>query len=270
MTALRPFFMLVGRASVFWLGAVTLFTVSMIVAGVLAPESRLGLYVDGLFVAAFAFPASAGWLAGAVIQEFQHTTIANLLPGVRSRIAAGFLTTGLGIALLVVGVIATTGSPRPAFPVLFVIALAGYCLGGVLFDPRSARLTVLHMIVALSAIVVSRDLAGIVTAHPWPSVVIAVAIAAFAIFRLFSRTTFRRKPFLATSPFPGAFSLDWEPIRGAGSALHPTRSTARWAGGACPGSARPGASASSSWVTPGSTRARWVSERRWRSRSTTA
>ena len=90
MTTLRPFFLLLGRASVFWLGAIGLFVVSMVTAGVAKPDSPAILYLDATLIASLAFPGAAGWLVGLVIQEFQHTTFAHPLPGVRSRLRAGY------------------------------------------------------------------------------------------------------------------------------------------------------------------------------------
>ena len=95
MNALRPFFMLIGRASVIWLGIFALFISSIIVVGLTEEDAFFKPYVDVVFSVVFLFSASAGWLSGAVIQEFQHTTIAMFLPKVRFRLALGFLCGGL-------------------------------------------------------------------------------------------------------------------------------------------------------------------------------
>ena len=208
MNTLRPFFLLLGRASIFWMSVVWLFAVSMIVAGLTTPDARMGLHFDAVFVAAVAFPACAAWLAGAVIQEFQHTSFAMLLPGVRSRIAAGFLTTGFAVSLVVAASIVRLSSTPQNFAVLFVVGLGAYCLGGAFFDPLSNWITSFNVMVAVLLLAWSREAARIVNDHPWPVAAVALAAGVAYFIRIFARSTFRRKPFRPTSHVPGRFSLE--------------------------------------------------------------
>jgi hypothetical protein len=208
MNAVRPFFLLVGRASVLWLSAIGVLVVAMIVAGVARPDERLGLYIDAVFFAAFAFPAFAGWLAGAIVREFQHTTFAAVLPHARFRIASGFLIAGLAVTVVVVGWIALKSSTPQNLPVLFVIGLGAYCLGGILMDTPSAWITTLNFTLTLLVIVSSRELARTAGDHPWMTAVVCFGIGVLCCSGLFSRSTFRRRPFRATKPFPGRFSLE--------------------------------------------------------------
>ena len=208
MNTLRPFFLLLGRASVFWMGAIGLFVVSMVVADIGDPDERLGLFLDAVFVAAFAFPAGAGWLAGAVVQEFQHTSFATHLPGVRFRIATGFAAAGLVVSLVVVGLIGRMSTTPQNLAALLAVGLGAYCLGGVLVDPLSTWISGFNVVVVLLLVARSRDAARIVDKHPWSVVAIALAVGVVCFLRLFARSTFRLKPFRPTSFLPGRFSLE--------------------------------------------------------------
>ena len=208
MNTLRPFFLLLGRASVFWMGAIGLIVVGMVVAGISDPEERLGLILDAAFVAAFAFPAGAGWLAGAVVQEFQHTSFATHLPGVRFRIATGFVATGLVVSLVVVGLIGRMSTTPQNLAALLAVGLGAYCLGGVLVDPLSTWISGFNVVIVLLLVARSRDVARIVDNYPWPVVAIALAVGVVCFLRLFARSTFRLKPFHPTSFLPGRFSLE--------------------------------------------------------------
>ena len=208
MNALRPFFLLAGRPAVFAVGAFSLFFSGITVIGLASGDARVALHFDAVFVAALLFPGLAGWLGGAIIQEFQHTSFAMLLPRVRSRIASGFLTAGLVVAVVVVGLIALRSSTSMNIGALFAVAVGAFCLGGIFIDPLSNWITTLNTIVMLLLIGRSRDMAEFVTAHPLLTSVIALAIGVAGCFRLFARSTFRRKPFVPTAPLPGRFSLE--------------------------------------------------------------
>lgn len=204
-----PFFLLLGRASVFWIGIIYLFAVSMIVAGIATPGERLGLYLDAVFFANFAFPACAGWLANAATQDLQCTTFAANLPGVRPRIASGFLIAGLAVSVVVSVAIALTTSTSQSLPLLFVVALGAYCLGGMLLDPLSSWITSLNVVVTVFLIVSSRGAGRFTGQHPWLTLAICLAIGLACFYRLFARSTFRLRPARPTSPvLPGRFSLE--------------------------------------------------------------
>ena len=208
MNMLRPMFLLLGRASVFWIGAIWLFVASMFVAGITTPEARLGLILDPVFVSAVVFPACAGWLAGAVIQEFQHTSFAMVLPSVRLRIATGFLTIGFFVSLIVAGLIGQMSTTHPNVVVLSVVCLGTYCFGGAFLDPLSNWVASFNVAVALLLLGWSREAGRFVDRYPGP--VMAVSLGAVVVYslRVFSRSTFRRKPFRPTSYLPGRFSLE--------------------------------------------------------------
>lgn len=208
MTTLRPFFMLAFRASVFWLGLLQLLVVGLVALELTQPDSELSLYIDTVFMAVFALPVAVGAIAGAAVQEFQHTTFATLLPGVRSRVVSGYLAAGIALTVVVVGLIAlNSGSPQN-LPVLFVVGVAAYCLGGVLIDPLNHWITGLNVVLVLFVIGTSRRVARVAGDHPWMAVVVALAVGAVCVYRLFARSTFRLKPFRPTSPLPGRFALE--------------------------------------------------------------
>ncbi len=207
--SLQAFFLIMGRASVFWLGALGVFILSLLVTGLAEPDRTfIEHYADSVFVAAFAFPAGAGLLAGAVIQEFQHTTFATFLPAIRFRLATGFMVTGLLVSLVVVGLIATISSTPHDLAVLFAVGVGAYCLGGILIDPLSGWMTSLNVTLVLAVILSSHQLDLIAGEHPWPTFMMSIGVAAFSVSRLFARATFRRKPFRVTAPLPGRFSLE--------------------------------------------------------------
>lgn len=208
MTYLQPFFLLMGRVSVFWVGAAVLIGLTFVLAGVGQPDEITAPYVDPVFLATFAFPAAAGWLAGAIIQEFLHCSIAWALPSVLKRVAAGFVTTGLTLSLAV----AALGSQSPAsslgFVTLLTIGLAGYGLGGNLFGPRNRWLGWIDFAVVALVVVRSQYLSDLAIEYPLPAMAISLALALFGISRLFSRSLFRRRAFSLATPFPGSHSLE--------------------------------------------------------------
>jgi hypothetical protein len=100
-----PFFPLMGRAAVFWVGAATFAALGFLLLGLSQPDEIISPYVDASFLATFAIPALAGWLAGAIIQEFQGCTFAWALPAASRRVAAGYLSTGAVLSLLIGGMV---------------------------------------------------------------------------------------------------------------------------------------------------------------------
>ncbi|MDH3626489.1 MAG: hypothetical protein OEV00_04700 [Acidobacteriota bacterium] len=207
MTTLRPFLLLLGRASVFWLAVYSLVVGGIILGGAAHAESPVGRYIDVFFIAVLWFTAAAGWIVGLVIQEFQHTSFAHHLPGVRSRIATGYLTTGIVVTVVVVGVISRLISTPQNLPLMLVIGLAAYCAGGILRDPLSNWITAINTTLAVLVVIRSRDLAASAAEHPWFAGLVSIAIGAACTHRLFARSTFRRKPFRLSKPLPGRFSI---------------------------------------------------------------
>jgi hypothetical protein len=205
---MAPFFQLLTRASVFWLGSFALFCGFLIVAGVSNPDSPLDQYLDAGFIAILWFPAAAGWLIGLVIQDFQHTSFAHPLPDVRSRLAKGYLATGLVVSSVVALLVASSGSAPLSLPVIFVLGLGAYCVSGTLQDPLSSWRTGLNTVLIFLVIGRSSELVTWTSDHPWITAAIAVAVGVMGCTRLFARSTFRRKPFRPTKPLPGRFSLE--------------------------------------------------------------
>ena len=208
MTRLLPFLTLVGRASVFWMGLFWGLTLILMTVGMSEADSRAAVYVNGIYFAIIAFPGCAGWLGGIVIQEFQHTTFADFLPGVRSRVRTGFIASGLFVTLFIVTVIGLKGASTHNLAVLFFVGLGSYCLGGVLVDPISGWVSGLNAILALALLARSQDVARFATLHPWWTGAIFLGCGAAAVLRLFARSTFRRKPFLECVSLPGSYSLE--------------------------------------------------------------
>jgi hypothetical protein len=208
MTALRPFFLLAGRASVFWIGLIQLFVVSVLVLGLAEPDSRLAPHVDAIFLAAFGFPTAVGWIAGTVVQEFQHTSFAMVLPRVRTRVAPGFLFAGLVVSGIVTALIGLNSSTPQNLPLLFVIGVGAYCFGSIFIDPLSVRITSLNVILTLLVVGASQEVSRVAHAHPWTAAAVAAAVGGVGLYRLFARSTFRSKPFRGTSRLPGRFSLE--------------------------------------------------------------
>jgi hypothetical protein len=208
VNALRPFFMLLNRAAVIWVSIIGLATALLILAGMKGSDGSLGIRFDIHFIAAFMIPACAGWLAGAVVQEFQYTTFAMVLPRASQRIAGGFLAAGLVVTLLVMSVIGTPDSTLQNPPLLFIIGLAAYCLGGTFID-QSGWNMILNTLVVLMVIVRSVEVATIASGYPWLAAATAVTVIVASTVQRFSRSTSRRKPFLATGHhLPGRFYLE--------------------------------------------------------------
>lgn len=208
MTYLQPFFLLMGRASAFWIGSVVLAGLSVFLVGVGRPNEITGPYVDGVFLAVFGFPAAAGWLAGAIIQEFQHCTFAWVLPGVNRRIAAGFLATGAVISVFVAALAVQSPANSQGFVTLVAVGLAGYCFGGDLYAPLGRWMSVVNLIVLAMVITRSRVLSGLAADYPPLAIAVSLGVATFGFLRLASRYRLRRRAFHPALPFPGRYSLE--------------------------------------------------------------
>lgn len=208
MSYLQPFFLLLGRASVFWIGAAVFASLAFILLVLGQPDEILTPYVNVAFVAALGLPMASGWLGGAIIQEFQHCTCAWPLPGVNRRIGAGFLVTGVVITLIVAGLVSQAQSNNLHFTTLFVLGLAGYCLGGTFFDPLRPWMGTVTIILALLTVARSLSLSELVATYPVPSMILGSSLGTLSLLRLLSRSILRRRPFQPTSPFPGSYSLE--------------------------------------------------------------
>ena len=208
MRYLQPFFLLMTRASVFWISAVVFLSLSFVLVALGQPNQRTTPYVDAAFLATFAFPAAAGWLGGAVIQEFLHCSFAWPLPAVLKRIAAGFAAAGLVLSLVVAALASLSPKNAHGFLTLLAVGLAGYILSGDLFAPLHRWTRWINTVVIAFLVVRSRSISEWVAAHPLPTIVICLGMALFGILRLFSRTGFRRRAFRLAAPFPGSYSLE--------------------------------------------------------------
>lgn len=208
MTYLQPFFLLMGRASVFWIGAAVLIGLSFLLVGFGQPDEIITPYVDVVFLAAFGFPAAAGWLAGAIIQEFLHCSFAWPLPSVLRRIAAGFLATGLTISLVVAALASQSPANSLRFITLLAIGLAGYALCGSFFGSQSRWTGLILFLLAGLLVARSQSVSALADNHLLLTVVVSLGLALFGMLGLFSRSGFRRRAFRLTTPFPGSYSLE--------------------------------------------------------------
>lgn len=207
MSFLRPFLLLVGRGATLWLGLIVLACVSILLAGLSNPEQPPYQWVDTNLLAAVVFPAAWGLLAGLLIQELQHMSFAWPLPGVRWKLLAALLATGLPVILLTSTLVALQATSVP-FVALLALGLAGLGLGCVAIDPRSGWATLLTLSLLTGFAARSRYLADIVSEHPAATTAICLLLATVTFQRLFGTTTFRRKPFIPTAPLPGMYSFD--------------------------------------------------------------
>lgn len=76
MRALEPFFLLVGRPALFWLGLLAMASISIVFAAVTQPHAPTAAHIAPGFLAILIYPAACGSLVGAILKEFQHTTVA--------------------------------------------------------------------------------------------------------------------------------------------------------------------------------------------------
>ncbi len=207
MRYLQPFLLLMSRAAVFWIGVTIFACVAFVVAGLAQPDRLITPYVDAVLLAGFAFPASAGWLAGAIIQEFQHCTFAWSLPAAGRHIAAGYLATGIGISLLVAVLASQAPSASLGVGMLFAIGISGYCLSGNLFSLHRRWSSILEVALVVSVLVSTPRLSGLAARHPAPVAGACLAVVLWSVHRLLSRTSFRERPLRNVKPFPGSYSL---------------------------------------------------------------
>ena len=208
MIYLQPFFLLMGRAAVFWVGAAVLLALSFLLAGIGQPDEITAPYVDAVFLAALGFPAVAGWLAGEIIQEFLHCSFAWPLPSVLRRLASGFVVSGLTISLVVAALASQSSASSHGFLTLLALGLAGYGLCGNYFSSQKAWLGWVNLLVLILLVTRSRYLSELAADHRLATLAISLGIAIVGSLRLFSRSDFRRRAFRLSKPFPGTYSLE--------------------------------------------------------------
>ena len=208
MTQQHPFLLLMGRASVLWIGAAVLTSLAFILLVLGQPDELLTPYINVAFLAALGYPMACGWLGGAIIQEFQHCTCAWALPAVNRRLASGYLMTGFAIAVLIAILVSQSRSNNLGFITLLVLTMVGYCLGGTLFDPLRPWMGSVSLVVALLIVARSRHLSDLLATYQGEAIIVSMILGALSLSRLFSRSILRHRPFNPTSPFPGSFSVE--------------------------------------------------------------
>ncbi len=201
------------------------------------PKLFPALFADLVVVHAFVFPTLMGLIGAQLIQELQHSTFAWTLPGVARRTLAGFLATGVMIALVMVALLARSGhSPW----VVFAVAWTGYSLGSLFADPRGGVVGVATIPSAVLVLVFSRVLGDLGESRPGAFLAGALAVCGLCLWRTFARSTFRRKLFLPTKTMATDFSpaaaeryarerlLEHGPTRRVWDASYLGRDLGRW------------------------------------------
>ncbi len=208
MNHLRPFLLLAGRPAAFFLILINLL-VSLGVILILRLPEFPGAPADLAFLIAFVIPALIGATAGQAIQEMQHCSFTWSLPGVRWKTALGFLASGAAVTLLAVG-LSWNLEAATGHLVLLAVGLSAYCLGSLFDDPLSSWLSVAAVTLALLVALFSAGWAVLADENTVVTAgLVTPAMIALSLRRLFSRSTFRRKPFLPTRTL--ADSLSFEP-----------------------------------------------------------
>jgi len=195
MNIMQHFLPLNIRAAVILQGLVYFLSISLIVIGVSdSHQDYLAMYVNPVVLAILLYPGAAGWVTGLVIKDFQQTSFAQFLPGVRFRIATGFLITGLVVTAITGGLISDGGTSGFGFWVLLAIGMVAYCFGGIIIDPLSNRLTGVNVTLTLAVLFNLDKLIDHFKNHPLSGSIFCLVIAVLALSRLFSLSTFRQKP----------------------------------------------------------------------------
>ena len=206
MSDLRAFFMIAGRDAVFWLGALGLGCVSITLVAITQPHAPMAGYVDGFILATIAYPALAGWLAGALIQELQTCTFTWTLPGVQHKISKGFFVFGAIAIFIVVGLVTLQGSPYDPI-VLAALGLASYCLGANFYDPGTWYGSWIAIPLTLALVFTTQTVGELAFSYPGSTALVALASAAYFSYGLLRLPTFRKGPSRLATPLPGAFLL---------------------------------------------------------------
>ncbi len=194
---LHAFFFTAGRPAV----AVSVGACLLGSWGAVSAMSRgaLGAHADTSFLYTLVLPGLAGLVSAQILQELQHCSFTWPLPGVRGKTAFGFFIAGATVALIVVAFNAPSSASGPT--VLLAVGFVAYCLGSLIFDPLSAAVSAASLAVGLVILTFSATAAELSSAHPVIlGTVVVPAMAGVCLWRLFSRRTFRRKPFRPTKP----------------------------------------------------------------------
>jgi hypothetical protein len=206
MSDLRAFFTLVGRDAIFWLGALGLGCLSIFLVAITQPHAPTVGYVDAFILVTLAYPALAGWLAGALILELQNCTFTWVLPGVPRKVSRGFFVFGAITIFIVVGLVTLQDSPYDPI-VLGALGLASYCLGANFFDPGKWYGSWIAVLLTLALVFSTNTVGEMAFSHPGSTALVALAAAAFFSHGLLRLSTFRKGPSRLATPLPGAFFL---------------------------------------------------------------
>ena len=208
MSHLRPFFLLLSRPAVFWIGTVVAASLGFLLLALSQPEEVITPWVDAAFLANLAWPAAAGWIGGSIIRDFQSTSLAWPLPGVNRRLAAGFVVTGIAVSTVVacLSLLSLASSHSPV--VALSVAFAGYFVGGILFDASRPWLAGFSLLVILVLIARSRLISELTEAHPMAALGICLLLIAFSLTTLFSGARLRFSVTHPRLPFPGRYSVE--------------------------------------------------------------
>ncbi len=152
---------------------------------------------DPTIIKAIVYSALIGLLAGQLVRELQHSTFTWTLPGVARRTLSGFVAAGSILGLFMAAIL--TGGAHHV-PVVFAVAFTGYCLGSLFGDPLGAAAPFLTIPAALMVVVFSRAVGEQADTRPGAVVAVAGLVCGLCLWRMFSKSVFRRMLFVPTKP----------------------------------------------------------------------
>jgi hypothetical protein len=207
MRSLLAFTSLIARPATFLWGALAVIVVTIAVVGVQEPDVPVLIASDHALLVCFGYPFVAGTLAGMALREFQSSSFAWTLPGVRSRTALGFLACALTLSMVVVA-LTLSGDVTQNLVLLTGFGTASFYLGAVSVHPASRWLGFASSLLALLVVFESGHMARLIDTYLLTSVSLTAVLTGLCMQQLFGLSVFRGMPSIPTSPMAGAFSLN--------------------------------------------------------------
>lgn len=207
MKILSPFFLLIQRPLVLFGAIGWMIIATLLIGGLVTSGGDRETFMDAAYLTVVVLSVYTGWIAGACVLELQQSSFAFTLPGSENKLIPGFLLAGVISVALAAALVAGASPFEENTPLLFLVGIGGYALGGAIRDPQSEFMTGLSIALFLVLVGTSGTLGLFAERSPALVAAGSVGLLLMGIHRLFARAAFRGRPINPRSMVL-AFSLD--------------------------------------------------------------